>query len=90
MPRTARRTPMLITAAAALTLAAGGCSRSSPEGQGNANPGAVPENNGMGQAGTGVGDNAPGGSDGAATGANLARPRSTPGGAADYPATGRP
>ena len=85
------RRRLILTAllAPALALAAG-CSRSSPEGQGNANPGAVPENNGMGQVGTGVGDNAPGASEGATAGASMAKPSSTPGGAADYPATGRP
>lgn len=84
------RTPILPAALALiLALTATGCSRSAPEGQGNANPGAVPENNGMGQAGTGVGDNAPGGSEAATTGPSMSKPSSTPGGAADYPATGK-
>ena len=87
-----RPLPLLLAAPLLLAppLALGACNRQSPEGQGNANPGAIPENNGMGQAGTGVGDNAPGGSEGAAPDRTPVKPTSTPGGAADYPATGKP
>lgn len=78
--------PLILT----LSLAAAACDRQSPEGQGNANPGAIPENNGMGQAGAGVGDNAPGASGRPDVTRDSGGPTSTPGGAADYPATGKP
>jgi len=80
--------PLLL--AAPLLLAVTACSRQSPEGQGNSNPGAIPENQGMGAGGPGVGDNAPGASEGANIERTTAHPTSTPGGAADYPATGKP
>jgi len=80
----------LLAAAPLLVLATGACSRQSPEGQGNSNPGAIPENQGMGAGGPGVGDNAPGASEGANIERTTAHPTSTPGGAADYPATGKP
>lgn len=83
-----RRT-LILSLILAPAIAVGACNPESPEGQGNPNPGAIPENNAMGQAGTGVGDNAPGGSEGATTGPSMPKPTSTPGGAADYPATGK-
>ena len=92
MPRQFTRQLALLTLAPALALplALAACAKGSPESEGNANPGSVQENSGMGAAGGGVGDNAPGASDGAAMAPGIAKPTSTPGGAADYPATGRP
>jgi len=85
------RPRLILPLLAALPLTLAACSRQSPDGQGNSNPGSIPDNSGMGQAG-GVGDNAPGASGVPAVDRYPASsgPGSTPGGAADYPPTGRP
>lgn len=83
MPRTLIL-PLLL--GPALALAA--CNREAEDSEGRIPAGSIPENSGMNQGGPGVGDNAPGASD--APAATEAGAMSRPGGAADYPATGKP
>lgn len=83
-----RPAPSALTASLCAALALAACSDESQEGSRGATQN-IPENQGM-RAGTGVGDNAPGGSDAPTPPAMENGATSRPGGAADYPATGRP